>query len=143
MKIFISVLVLLCLCCNIAKADCDDNPGPCSIVTLSILGGVVGGVLNTTSIGLNIHNTVKPEPMSKLSKGFTYGTLAAGSLTFATGVLMFTRNPSRANTTSIYGGLVIGMGAATIGSGIMSLVVDKKKKSYSVFNKYNSDCESG
>lgn len=131
MKIF-SFIILLCLYCNIAKADCDDGPGPCWITTLSVVGGTVGGALNAGSIGFNIYNTAKPEPMSKLSKGFTYGTLAVGSLTLATGVSLFALNNSRADSTNIYNGLVVGTGVATIGSGIMSLVVDKNQKNRSL-----------
>lgn len=132
MKIF-SLILLLCFClyCNIAKADCDDSPGPCWITTLSVVGGTVGGVLNAGSIGFNIYNVANPKPMNKTGKAFTYGTIAVGTITLATGVSLFAFNRSRATSTNVYDSLVVGAGTMTLGTGIWSVVVDKKQKQHS------------
>lgn len=129
MKNICLILVLcFCLISNLAKADCDDSPGPCWVSTLSVVGGSVGGVLNAGSIGFNIYNVANPKPMNKTGKALTYGTIAVGTITLATGVSLFAFNHSRATSTNVYNSLVVGAGTMTLGTGIWSAIIDKKQK---------------
>ncbi len=100
------------------------------VPTLIGIGAATGGVLNATSIGFNLYNTINPKPMGKTNKGLTYGTLAVGTMTLGTGVSLFVFNNSRATSTNVYNSIVVGAGAATIGTGILSLVLDKKQKNH-------------
>ena len=131
MKQFIAIIILLCLYCNIVYADCDDSPGPCWVTTLSAVGGFTGGILNAASISFNIYNVATPKPMNKTGRIFTYGTIAVGTITLATGVSLFAINHSRATSTNVYDSLVVGAGTMTLGTGIWSVLVDKKQKQHS------------
>lgn len=69
--------------------------------------------------------------MNKTGKAFTYGTIAVGTITLVTGTSLFAFNHSRATSTNVYNSLVVGAGATTLGTGIWSVIADKKQKQHS------------
>lgn len=132
-RFFILLMLLLCCFGSHAYVACADD-GSGSIQNLITVGAITGGILNAASTGFNVYHTVNPKPMNKGSKGLTYGTIAVGSLTLGTGIVLFTANHSRAGSTNVYNSLVIGAGVATIGTGILSLVTDNKQKQHAAIN---------